>query len=154
MPVAPERRTDVPGPTGPQGDQGIQGPQGIQGDKGDPGDQGPQGDAGLNGSDGQPGVNGSTGSTGATGAKGDKGDTGATGATGPQGDPGVSDKNFYYTQGVANSVWSITHNLGKYPSVVIIDSAGSVVIGDINYANTNTLTVTFNASFAGTATLN
>lgn len=81
--------------------------------------------------------------------------TGEPGPPGPQGPPGVDgDKNFVFTQGMAQSVWAITHNLGKYPSVTVIDSAGSVVIGDVVYNSVNELTLTFRASFTGKATLN
>lgn len=64
------------------------------------------------------------------------------------------DKNFIYTKGTPDKVWDITHNLGKYPSVTIVDSAGSVVVGDITYTSKNNLKVTFSASFGGTAYLN
>lgn len=53
----------------------------------------------------------------------------------------------------ANS-WMITHNLNKFPSVTIVDSANTEVIGDIQYNNTNTLTVTFSSAFSGKAYLN
>lgn len=64
------------------------------------------------------------------------------------------DKHFTYTQLSAASTWNITHNLGKFPSVSVVDSANNVVIGDIQYTNTNELTITFNASFSGKAYLN
>lgn len=64
------------------------------------------------------------------------------------------DKHFTYTQLSAASTWNITHNLGKFPSVSVVDSGNNVVIGDIQYTNTNELTITFNASFSGKAYLN
>lgn len=64
------------------------------------------------------------------------------------------DKNFIYTKGTPDKIWDITHNLGKYPSVTIVDSAGSVVVGDITYVSENNLKVTFSAAFGGTAYLN
>lgn len=64
------------------------------------------------------------------------------------------DKNFIYTKGTPDKVWDITHNLDKYPSVTIVDSAGSVVMGDITYISKNNLKVTFSAAFGGTAYLN
>lgn len=66
----------------------------------------------------------------------------------------AGDKHFTYTQLSASSTWSITHNLDKFPSVSIVDSGNNVVIGDIQYTNTNELTITFNASFSGKAYLN
>ena len=66
----------------------------------------------------------------------------------------TGDKNFIYTKGTPDKIWDITHNLGKYPSVTIVDSAGSVVVGDITYVSENNLKVTFSAAFGGTAYLN
>ena len=66
----------------------------------------------------------------------------------------AGDKHFTYTQLSASSTWNITHNLDKFPSVSVVDSGNNVVIGDIQYTNTNELTITFNASFSGKAYLN
>ena len=41
---------------------------------------------------------------------------------------GESDKNFVFTQSVAAAKWEIQHNLDKYPSVSIVDSAGTEVV--------------------------
>lgn len=67
---------------------------------------------------------------------------------------GAVDKKYVHTQGVASNTWVINHNLEKFPSVTIVDSANTVVIGDINYNTENQLTVTFNGSFSGKAYLN
>jgi hypothetical protein len=64
------------------------------------------------------------------------------------------DKNFVFTQNVASSTWVITHNLGKYPSVSIVDSADTKVNGDIQYDSINQVTVSFRSAFAGKAFLN
>jgi hypothetical protein len=64
------------------------------------------------------------------------------------------DKHFTYTRLSASNTWTITHNLDKFPSVSVVDSGNNVVIGDIQYTNTNELTITFNASFSGKAYLN
>ena len=50
--------------------------------------------------------------------------------------------------------WVITHNLGKFPSVTIVDVNNEIVIGDIDYTSSNIVTVTFNNPFAGCAFLN
>lgn len=65
-----------------------------------------------------------------------------------------SDKTYVYNQNVPSSVWSITHNLDKFPSVTIVDSAGSVVMGEVTYENKNKLKVTFTVEFGGSAYLN
>ena len=64
------------------------------------------------------------------------------------------DKTFIYPQASASSVWNITHNLNKYPSVSVVDTANTVVYGDVNYINANKLTITFTNTFSGKAFLN
>lgn len=64
------------------------------------------------------------------------------------------DKNYLYFQDVASDLWEIKHNLDKFPSVTVIDSAGSEVIGEIEYIDTNNLKIKFAGSFSGKATLN
>lgn len=54
----------------------------------------------------------------------------------------------------AASVWTITHNLGKYPSVTIVDTSSVIVVGEIDYLSTNQVQVTFSRPFAGCAFLN
>lgn len=65
----------------------------------------------------------------------------------------VEDKTF--TKVFTNeSEVDITHNLGKYPSVSVIDSAGDEVEGYVEYTGPNTLLIRFTGSFTGIATLN
>jgi hypothetical protein len=61
---------------------------------------------------------------------------------------------YIYNQGVPATLWTINHSLNKYPSVTVVDSANTEVVGDIQYTNTNTLTVTFSSAFSGKAYLN
>ena len=65
-----------------------------------------------------------------------------------------SDKNFVHMQGVPSDTWTINHTLNKYPSVTIIDSGGTEVIGNIKYIDTSTVIVTFASGFSGKAILN
>jgi hypothetical protein len=67
---------------------------------------------------------------------------------------GGGDLNFTYVQGVASTTWNIQHNLGKFPSITVIDTANTVVTGEYTYDNINNVTLTFSAAFAGTAYLN
>lgn len=60
---------------------------------------------------------------------------------------------YNHSQGVSASTWTITHNLGYYPNVQVVDSGGTNVIGDITYNSINQLTITFSASFSGNAYL-
>jgi hypothetical protein len=61
--------------------------------------------------------------------------------------------SYIHTQSVSASTWTINHNLGFNPAVSIVDSGEIVVIGDVTYISTNTLSVSFNASFGGKAYL-
>lgn len=66
---------------------------------------------------------------------------------------GNADANFTYPF-TALSVVVVTHNLGKYPAVSVIDSANDTVTGDIVHNSINQLTITFNAPFTGTVICN
>lgn len=66
----------------------------------------------------------------------------------------LQDKNFNFSQATPSNTWNITHNLNKRPSVVIYDSSGREVIGDVRYVNLNVVEITFESSFSGFATLN
>ena len=67
---------------------------------------------------------------------------------------GISDKTYRHIQGLPSNTWVITHNLNKYPSVTVQDSAGSIVLGEITYNSLNTITLTFSGSFSGQAHFN
>ena len=64
--------------------------------------------------------------------------------------------SFEYVQdfSVAASTWVINHNLGKYPSVSTVDSAGSIINGAITYNSANKITVVFTSATSGKAYLN
>ena len=83
-----------------------------------------------------------------------QGPSGATGAQGPAGANGSSHDTYVHNQNVPASYWNIVHNLASYPSVSVIDSAGNLVIGELNYVSNNRLTITFSGSFSGQAFLN
>jgi len=67
---------------------------------------------------------------------------------------GEGDLHFTYVQGVAATTWNIQHNLGKFPSITVIDTANTVVTGEYTYDDINNVTLTFSAGFAGKAYLN
>ena len=66
----------------------------------------------------------------------------------------VNDKNFVYVQAISSDIWEITHNLNKYPAVTVVDSGGSVVIGEIVYIDKNNIRITFASAFSGKAYFN
>lgn len=64
------------------------------------------------------------------------------------------DKYFAYEWRKPTTKITINHNLEKNPSVTVIDTAGSEILGDIEYVDQNTLTLIFSAAVRGTAYLN
>jgi hypothetical protein len=63
-------------------------------------------------------------------------------------------ENYIHDQQVASSVWVINHNMNKYASVNVVDSANDEVIGEVRYNTLNQITITFTAAFSGKAYLN
>ena len=63
-------------------------------------------------------------------------------------------RTFIYNQGLPSEIWTILHNLNKFPSVSIKNSAGDIVEGFINYIDENNIVITFNSAFSGSAVLN
>jgi len=61
---------------------------------------------------------------------------------------------FIFTQNVPSTTWNIQHNLGKFPSITVIDTGDTVVTGEYNYTSNTNVTLTFSAAFAGKAYLN
>lgn len=74
------------------------------------------------------------------------------GPPGPPGPPGGD--TFTHTQDAAASTWIITHGLGRFPSVSVVDSAGSVVLGSVKYTSDSVVRIEFSAAFSGRAYLN
>lgn len=58
-----------------------------------------------------------------------------------------------HTQGTVSTTWTINHTLGGYPSVSIVDSAKTVVIGEVTYISTTQVVVNFTSAFSGYAYL-
>lgn len=61
---------------------------------------------------------------------------------------------YVHNQLTATERWEIQHNLGRRPSVTVVDSGENVVIGDITYLNDNEIVIDFMAPFSGKAYLN
>jgi len=58
-----------------------------------------------------------------------------------------------FTQGAASDTWTIPHDLGGYPSVTVVNSTGTVVVGTVTYNSTSEIQIEFTAPFSGTAYL-
>ena len=67
---------------------------------------------------------------------------------------GGSDANYIHNQVVPSATWTITHNLGKFASALVVDSGNTVVIGEIVFISTNVIQIQFNSAFGGKAYIN
>jgi hypothetical protein len=73
---------------------------------------------------------------------------------GPPGTGGGTGLGSYvHDQTIPSSSWNITHSLGFFPNVLVIDSGGSQCFGTVTYPSINALLIVFSASFAGKAYL-
>jgi hypothetical protein len=61
---------------------------------------------------------------------------------------------YVHNQTTPNVEWTITHTMNKFPSVTIVDSAGSIVEGAVDYINLNSCKITFCGAFSGKAYFN
>jgi hypothetical protein len=87
------------------------------------------------------------------GTSGPQGATGAAGAAGPAGPAGATGGSFTYNQTSPQTVWTVVHNLGYNPNVTTMDTANSVIEGNYNYVDINTLQISFNTATSGIAYL-
>jgi len=61
---------------------------------------------------------------------------------------------YVHNQTTPNIEWTVTHTMNKFPSVTIVDSAGSIVEGAVDYINLNSCKITFCGAFSGKAYFN
>jgi hypothetical protein len=66
----------------------------------------------------------------------------------------IADQTYVHIQLAALADWTIDHFMGRAPSVVVIDSAGTTVLGDVEYVDDDHLVLHFTVAFSGTAYLN
>jgi len=66
----------------------------------------------------------------------------------------TGDLSYEHNQSTVSATWLIAHNLGKHPSVSVVDTAGSSVVGIVEYVNLNYLAIKFNSPFSGYAYMN
>lgn len=59
-----------------------------------------------------------------------------------------------HTQDAAATVWVVNHDMGKNPSVSVVDTAGQEMMGEVRYGDLNNLTITFSHLVSGKAYLN
>lgn len=66
-------------------------------------------------------------------------------------DPIPADWRYEHEQMTPASIWTVTHNLGGFPSVTVVDSTGREVVGGTEYLDSNTVRLLFSAPFSGHA---
>lgn len=97
---------------------------------------------------------GAQGPAGPRGGQGIQGDQGPQGEQGVQGLPGAGDKHYTHTQNAPATEWNVNHGLFKYPSVAVLDSAGTLIDGGIEHLSTSQTRLTFSSAFSGKAIFN
>ena len=67
----------------------------------------------------------------------------------------VNHVKYVHTQSAVSNDWTITHNLGYFPNVTILDNENPprIVEADIRYLNTSSVRIIMNTSMSGTAYL-
>ena len=58
---------------------------------------------------------------------------------------GGTDKTYIHNQGSASTTWNVSHSLGKFPSVTVVDINNVQGYGVVTHTDDNNLTVTFPA---------
>lgn len=66
----------------------------------------------------------------------------------------VTSVTYIHEQGVASDEWVISHNLNKFPSVTLVDTAGTQFEGRVEYIDENNCIVYMNGATKGMAYLN
>ena len=68
---------------------------------------------------------------------------------------GGGDKSFTFMQENPEDEWEITHNLGKFPSVSVVEYySDQEVIAEVEYISINEIKIRFSESLKGKAYLN
>jgi hypothetical protein len=65
-----------------------------------------------------------------------------------------ANETYTFAQASASVVWTVQHNLDKFPSVTMVLSTGQKGYGDIVYIDENNLTITFASAESGKAYMN
>jgi hypothetical protein len=77
-----------------------------------------------------------------------------SGPPGPPGTGGAGTVAYRHVQASAATVWTISHTLPFWPSVVVVDSTGRQVIpGETRYMSASSVQLTFSAALGGEAYL-
>ena len=64
------------------------------------------------------------------------------------------DKNYVFTQAIPSVLWTINHNLNKFPAVTVVNINNVTMYGNVTYLDLNNLEIEFSAGFSGKAYMN
>ncbi|BCG26445.1 hypothetical protein TUM18999_57310 [Pseudomonas tohonis] len=79
----------------------------------------------------------------------------ATGPQGPSGRDGApGGTTFQWDQTIALAVWTVPHNLQRFPSVTVVDHLGNRVEPDVTYIDDNIVQITHGRPEIGRAYFN
>lgn len=56
-----------------------------------------------------------------------------------------------FTQNTPAATWVITHNLGRFPQITVVDSDGNRILPDLEYGSVNDVTLTHAEPLTGAA---
>lgn len=76
---------------------------------------------------------------------------GPPGPPGPAGPTGATSSGYQHVQGIPSTLWVISHNLGFFPNVTIIDTDQSELEADIFYIDLNTIQIVLPVALPGSA---
>jgi hypothetical protein len=80
---------------------------------------------------------------------------GQQGPPGPQGPPGGgAGATYTHIQSPAAAVWTVAHNLGRYPSITVVDNLGGQLYPDVRYADADIVQITHSVPLTGRAYCN
>lgn len=63
-------------------------------------------------------------------------------------------ETYIHTQGVPAFTWTVNHNLGKKPSITVLDSANREIEVAVEHTSNNQAVLTFSVELSGTAHAN
>ena len=71
---------------------------------------------------------------------------------GPPGPPGGS--GYTHHQVTASAVWTVAHNLGRHPSITVVDHLGGQLFPDVRYLDADLAQITHSVPLIGSAYCN
>lgn len=66
----------------------------------------------------------------------------------------MPERSYHHVQSNPSRVWEISHNLNKYPTVIITDNDNNEYEGEVRKIDENMIVITFSQPFSGYADLN